>query len=61
MCVIYIGPTAHSSHSFALNASQLAKWKSTIHTCPCHKMYRVEAVGQSITSYTYKIMIFVNI
>ena len=33
------------------------KWKSTYLTCPCHEMYRVEAVGLKNSSYTLKITI----
>ena len=43
-----------------LAAHNWQKWKSTFLTCPCHKIYRVEAVGLSIANYTLKIMIFVE-
>ena len=42
------------------NGSQLGKMKKYIHTCPCHKIYRVEAVGLSIASYAKKIPNFFN-
>ena len=34
-----------SSTSVLLMAHNWQKWKSTFLTCPCHKIYRVEAVG----------------
>ena len=34
------------------------KWKSRFRTCPCHKIYRVEAV--CLSNHTLKITIFVN-
>ena len=34
------------------------KWKSTFLTCPCHKIYREEAVGLKSSNYTLKIKIF---
>ena len=42
------------------NDSQLAKWKGVFLTCPCHKIYRDEAVGLINSNYTSKIMIFAN-
>ena len=36
------------------------KWKSRFLTCPCHKIYREEAVGLKSYNYTLKITIFVN-
>ena len=49
-------------HDFAtLTAHNWQKWKSRLLTCPCHKIYRVEAVGLSISNNTLKITIFVNI
>ena len=45
-----------------VNGSQLAKIKKNIpNTCPCHKIYRVVAVGLKRSNYTFKIMISVNI
>ena len=37
-----------------LTAHNWQKWKSTFLTCPCHKIYRVEAVGLKNSNYTYK-------
>ena len=36
------------------------KRKSKFSTCPCHKIYRVEAVGLKSSNYALKITIFVN-
>ena len=30
---------------FSFNGSQLAIWKKVFLTCPCHEIYRDEAVG----------------
>ena len=42
------------------NGSQLGKWKRVFLTCPCHKIYRDEAVCLKNCKYTWKIMIFVK-
>ena len=44
----------------SLTAQNWQKWKSRFLTCSCHKIYRVEAVGLSISNYTLKITAFVN-
>ena len=36
------------------------KWKRVFLAFPCHKIYRVEAVGLKSFNYTWKIMIFAN-
>ena len=41
-----------------LTAHNWKKMKGTLLTCPCHKLYRVEAVGRSIANYAWKIKIF---
>ena len=38
-------------------ADNWQKWKSIFLTSPCHKIYRVEAVGLESSSYTLKITI----
>ena len=44
-----------------VNGSQLAKnLKSIFLTCPCHKIYRVEAVGLKSSNYIFKNGIFVK-
>ena len=43
-----------------LKDSQLPKNKSRFFTCPCHKMYWVEAVGLSLSNNTFEIMIFLS-
>ena len=49
------------STSTCINDSQLAeKEQSTFLTCPCHEIYREEAVGLKSYNYTFKIAIFVN-
>ena len=45
---------------FILTAHNWQKWKSTFLTCPCHKIYRVEAVGLKSSNYTSKFTIFVK-
>ena len=44
-----------------LTAHNWQKWKRVVLTCPCHKIYRVEAVGLKSCNYTWKIMIFANV
>ena len=44
-----------------LTAHNWQKWKRVFITCPCHKIYRVEAVGLQSCNYTWKIMIFANV
>ena len=34
--------------------------KSIPYMCPCHEIYRVEAVDPESSNYTWKIMIFAN-
>ena len=43
-----------------LNGWQLAKWKRVFLTCPCHEIYRDEAVGLKSCKNTWKITIFVK-
>ena len=45
---------------FLLNGWQLAKWKRVFLTCPCHEIYRDEAVGLKSCKNTWKITIFVK-
>ena len=42
-----------------VRAHNCQKWKSRFLACPCLKIYRVEAVGLSISNYTFKITISV--
>ena len=42
----------------SLTAHNWQIWKSTLLTCPCHKIDRVEAVGLKSSNYTLKITIF---
>ena len=44
----------------ALTAHNWQKWKRVFLTCPCHKIYRDEAVGLKSCKYTWKITIFVK-
>ena len=44
----------------ALTAHNWQKWKKVFLTCPCHKIYRDEAVGLKSCKYTWKITIFVK-
>ena len=41
-----------------LTAHNWQKWKRVFLTCPCHEIYRVEAVGPKSSNYTWKIIIF---
>ena len=43
-----------------LTAHNRQKWKRVFLTCPCHKIYRGEAVGLKSCKYTWKITIFVK-
>ena len=43
-----------------LTAHNWQKWKSRFLTCPCYKMYKIEAVGLKSSNYTLKNTIFVN-
>ena len=43
-----------------LTANNWQKWKRVFLTCPCHKIYRDEAVGLKSCKYTRKITIFVK-
>ena len=47
----------HLSNLFLI-AHNWQKWKSS--QCPCHEIYRVEAVGLSFSNDTYEIQIFVK-
>ena len=41
-----------------LTAHNWQKWKRVFLTCPCHKIYRNEAVGLKSCKYTWKLTIF---
>ena len=43
-----------------LKAHNWQKWKRVFLTCPCHEIYRDEAVGLKSCKYTWKITIFVK-
>ena len=47
-------------HKWLYPRTNWQKWKSTFLTCPCHEIYRGEAVGLKSSNYTWKVMIFVN-
>ena len=53
--------TIISSKTVPLTAHNWQKWKKYILTFPCHKIYRVDTDGLSISNYTLNITIFVNI
>ena len=44
-----------------INKHNWQKWKRVFLTCPCHKIYKVEAVCLKNCKYTWKITIFVKI
>ena len=43
-----------------LTGGNWQKWKRVFLTCPCHEIYRDEAVGLKSCNNTWKIMIFVK-
>ena len=45
---------------FCLMAHNWQKWKRVFLTCPCHKIYGDEAIGQKNCKYTRKVTIFVK-
>ena len=49
-----------SLYSVYLTAHNWQKWKIVFLTCPCHEIYRDEAVGLKSCKYTWKIMIYVE-
>ena len=46
---------------WSLTAHNWQKWKRVFLICPCHKIYRDEAVGLKCCKYTWKLTIFVKI
>ena len=46
--------------SWLLTGGNWQKWKRVFLTCPCHKIYRDEAVGLKSCKYTWKITKFVK-
>ena len=44
-----------------LTGGNWQKWKRVFLTCPCHEIYRDEAVGLKSCKNTWKITIFVKI
>ena len=44
----------------SLTGGNWQKWKRVFLTCPCHKIYRDEAVGLKSCKYTWKITKFVK-
>ena len=46
--------TLNKSNKHWLTAHNWRKWKSTFLTCPCHEVYRVEAVGLKGYNHTEK-------
>ena len=45
----------------ALTGGNWQKWKRVFLTCPCHEIYRDEAVGLKSCKNTWKITFFVKI
>ena len=52
--------TSHGPIPHPLTAHNWQKWKRVFLTCPCHEIYREEAVGVKCSNYTWKITIYVN-
>ena len=46
---------SHQCHAKTLTGGNCQKWKRVFLTCPCHKIYRDEAVGLKSCKYTWKI------
>ena len=51
---------SYRSVQCSFNHSQLASWKRAFLTCPCHEIYRDEAVSLKNCNYNFKNTIFVN-
>ena len=58
MLVYVITPGEDTCWIKTLTAHNWQKWKRVFLTCPCHKIYRDEAVGLKSCKYTWKITIF---
>ena len=50
----------HKTAQFCLTGVNWQKWKRVFLTCPCHEIYRDEAVGLKSCKNTWKITIFVK-
>ena len=50
----------HVNSKSLLTGGNWQKWKRVFLTCPCHKIYRDEAVGLKSYKYTWKITKFVK-
>ena len=48
------------SMTLVLTAHNWQNWKRVFLTCPCHEIYKDEAVGLKSCKYTWKITIYVN-
>ena len=48
------------SNMIVLTTHNWQKWKRVFLTCPCHKIYRDEAVDLKSGKHTWKITIFVK-
>ena len=60
---IYFVLTEHTlyyEHLTHLTGGNWQKWKRVFLTCPCHEIYRNEAVGLKSCKNTWKITIFVK-
>ena len=59
---LWLCPCLMSIHGwhFMLTGGNWQKWKRVFLTCPCHKIYRDEAVGLKSCKNTWKITIFVK-
>ena len=57
MCLILL---AIKQSYLCLTAHNWQKWKRVFLTCPCHEIYRDEAVGLKSCKYTWKITILVK-
>ena len=51
---------ASKSLGSILTAHNWQNWKRVFLTCPCHEIYKDEAVGLNSCKYTWKITIYVN-
>ena len=57
---IYCCSILQQLHWVSLTGGNWQKWKRVFLTCPCHEIYRDEAVGLKSCKNTWKITIFVK-
>ena len=58
--MLYLWGFQEATENNLLTGGSWQKWKRVFLTCPCHKIYRDEAVGLKSCKYTWKITKFVK-